>query len=80
MTTLSKLKELMSIPGVIAAGEFSNDGRLLAYYGNIDERSAEIAAMMCTTNKLMYNGQCGVFVEIDKADFDKAFEVLSKYI
>jgi roadblock/LC7 domain-containing protein len=36
MATLSKLKELMSIPGAIAAGEFSDDGRLIAYHGNID--------------------------------------------
>ncbi|MEM1880316.1 MAG: DUF2173 family protein [Desulfurococcaceae archaeon] len=57
MATLSKLKELMSLPGAVAAGEFSDDGRLLAYYGNIDEKSAEIAAMMCAANKLMGNMQ-----------------------
>jgi len=113
MATLSKLKELMSIPGAVAAGEFSDDGRLIAYYGNVDEKFAEIAAMMCAANKLMGNmqakgwsaytgqggfypvygfavaggkyaacimGNVGVFVELDKADFDKTFEVLSKYL
>ncbi len=113
MATLSKLKELMSIPGAVAAGEFADDGRLIAYYGNIDEKSAEVAAMMCAANKLMGNmqakgwsaysgqegfypaygfavaggkyaacimGNVGVFVELDKADFDKTFEVLSKYL
>jgi len=25
-------------------------------------------------------GNVGVFVELDKADFDKTFEILSKYI
>ncbi len=113
MATLSKLKELMSIPGAVAAGEFSDDGKLIAYYGNIDLKSAEVAAMMCAANKLMgsmqakswsaYTGQegfypvygfavaggkyaacimgnVGVFVELDKADFDKTFEVLSKYL
>lgn len=109
MATLSKLKELMSLPGAVAAGEFSEDGRLLAYYGNIDEKSAEIAAMMSAANKLMGNmqakgwsaytgqggfypvlgfavaggkyaacmmGNVGVFVELDKADFDKIFKTL----
>jgi len=113
MATLSKLKELMSIPGAVAAGEFSDDGKLIAYYGDIDEKSAEVAAMMCAANKLMgnmqakawsaYSGQegfypvygfavaggkyaacimsnVGVFVELSKADFDKTFEVLSKYL
>ena len=113
MAASGKLEELMSLPGAFAAGEFSDDGKLLAYYGNIDEKSAEIAAMMCAANKLMGNmqakgwsfytgqegfypvrgfavaggkyaacimGNVGVFVELDKADFDKTFEVLSKYI
>jgi roadblock/LC7 domain-containing protein len=113
MATLSKLKELMSIPGAVAAGIFSDDGRLIAYYGDIDEKSAEVAAMMCAANKLMGNmqakgwsaytgqggfypvygfavaggkyatcimGNVGVFVELSKADFDKTFEILSKYL
>ncbi len=113
MATLSKLKELMSLPGAVAAGEFTDDGKLLAYYGDINEKSAEIAAMMCAANKLMGNmqakgwsaytgqdgfypvvgfavaggkytacimGNVGVFLELGKADFDKTFETLSKYI
>ncbi|WP_461829503.1 DUF2173 family protein [Aquifex sp.] len=113
MATLSKLKELMSLPGAVAAGEFTDDGRLVAYYGDISEKEAEIAAMMCAANKLMGSmqakgwsvytgkdgfypvvgfavaggkyaacimGNVGVFVEMDKADFDKTFEVLSKFI
>ena len=113
MATVSKLKELMTLPGAVAAGEFTDDGRLVAYYGDIDEKSAEIAAMMCAANKLMGNmqakgwsaytgkggfypvegfavaggkyvacifGNVGVFLELSKADFDKTFEVLSKYI
>ena len=35
MATLSKLKELMSLPGAVAAGEFADDGRLIAYYGDM---------------------------------------------
>ncbi len=113
MATLSKLKELMSLPGAVAAGEFTDDGKLLAYYGDINEKSAEIAAMMCAANKLTGNmqakgwsaytgqdgfypvvgfavaggkyaacimGNVGVFLELGKADFDKTFETLSRYI
>lgn len=113
MATVSKLKELMSLPGAVAAGEFSDDGKLLAYYGDISEKAAEIAALMCAANKATGNmqakgwsaysgkegfwpvqgfavaagkyaacimGNVGVFVELDKADFDKIFETLSKYI
>jgi roadblock/LC7 domain-containing protein len=113
MATLSKLKELMSIPGAVATGIFSDDGKLIAYYGNINEKSAETAAMICAAIKLMGNtqakgwsaytgeggfypvvgfavaggkyaacvmGNVAVFVELSKADFDKVFETLSKYI
>ncbi|MCX7738157.1 MAG: DUF2173 family protein [Hydrogenothermaceae bacterium] len=111
MATVSKLKELMQLPGAVAAGEFSDDGKLLAYYGDITEKAAEIAALMATANKTTGNvqakgwsaytdkegfwpvlgfavadgkyvacimGNTGVFFELDKADFDKIFEVLSK--
>lgn len=113
MATLSKLKELMSLPGVVATGEFADDGKLIAYYGNINEKEAEMASLMCAANKMMGNmqakgwsmytgkdgfypvvgfavaggkyvvcimGNVGVFVELDKADFDKIFETLSNFI
>jgi len=35
MATVSKLKELMTLPGAVAAGEFTDDGRLVAYYGDM---------------------------------------------
>jgi roadblock/LC7 domain-containing protein len=112
MATNSKLAELMSLPGATAVGQFSDDGKLINYAGDLGEKAAEIAAMMCAANKLMGNmqakgwsaytgqdgfypvsgfsvaggryaacvmGNAGVFVETDKADFDKTFEVLSRY-
>lgn len=111
MAKLSKLNHLMQVPGAVAAGEFSDDGKLLNYCGDLSEASAEIAALMSAANKAMGNmqakgwtvytgkdgfypvigfavaggkyaacvmGNTGVFVELSKADFDKAFEVLSE--
>jgi roadblock/LC7 domain-containing protein len=57
MAKLSKLHHIMQVPGAVAAGEFSDDGRLLNYTGNLDEKSAEIAALMCAANKMMGNMQ-----------------------
>ncbi len=104
------LKELMQLPGAIAAGKFDSNGNLCAYTGDISETAAEIAGLMAAANKAIANmqakgwtaytgkegffpvqgfsvaagkyaaciaGSYGVFVELDKADFDKIFEVLS---
>jgi len=67
MATLSKLKELMSIPGAVAAGEFSDDGRLLAYYGNIDKKSAEVRGRSKNrrTRPMVYNlSGSGMYVSL----------------
>ncbi len=50
---MANLDKLMSIKGVWAPGEFSPDGKLLAYKGNITEEHAAMAAMMCAANNLM---------------------------
>lgn len=104
------LKELMELPGAIAAGKFDSNGNLCAYTGDISEKAAEIAGLMAAANKAVANmqakgwstytgkegfypvqgfsvaagkyavcimGNCGVFVELDKADFDKIFETLA---
>ncbi len=103
------LRELMSLPGAIAAGKFDERGNLCAYVGDISEKAAEIAGLMAATNKAIANmqakgfsaysakegfypvqgfavaagkyaaciaGNVGVFVELDKADFDKIFETI----
>lgn len=50
---MANLDQLLSIKGVWAAGEFSQDGKLLAYKGNISEEEAAMAAMMCAANMMM---------------------------
>lgn len=104
------LKELMQLPGAVAAGKFDGNGNLCAYTGDISEKAAEIAALMAAANEAVANmqakgfsaytgkegffpvqgfsvaagkyaacimGNYGVFVELDKADFDKIFEALA---
>jgi len=106
---MATLKELLSLPGAIAAGKFDSNGNLCAYAGDISEKAAEIAGLMAAANKAIANmqakgfstytgkegfypvqgfavaagkyaaciaGNVGVFVELDKADFDKIFETI----
>jgi roadblock/LC7 domain-containing protein len=87
MATLSKLKELMSIPGAVAAGEFANKlmGNMQAkgwsaYTGQGGFYPVRGFAVAGGKYAACIMGNVGVFVELSKADFDKTFEVLSKYI
>jgi len=106
---MATLRELMQLPGAVAAGKFDDRGNLCGYVGNISETTAEIAALMSAANKATANmqakgfsaysgkegfypvqgfavaagkyavciaGNVGVFVELEKADFDKIFEAI----
>jgi len=55
---MANLDRLMQIKGVWAAGEFTNDGKLVAYKGNISEEQAAMAAEMCAANNAMAKMQC----------------------
>ncbi len=55
---MSNLDKLMQVKGVWAAGEFTDDGKLLAYKGNISEEQAAMAAEMCAANNAMAKMQC----------------------
>ncbi|MDM7267510.1 MAG: DUF2173 family protein [Aquificaceae bacterium] len=55
---MANLDRLMKIKGVWAAGEFTNDGKLVAYKGNISEEQAAMAAEMCAANNAMAKMQC----------------------
>jgi roadblock/LC7 domain-containing protein len=50
---MADLKNLVSIKGVFAAGEFNPDGTLVAYEGDITEEEAAMAAAMCAANNAM---------------------------
>ncbi len=55
---MANLDKLMQIKGVWAAGEFTDDGKLVAYKGNISEEHAAMAAEMCAANSAMAKMQC----------------------
>ncbi len=55
---MSNLDKLTQVKGVWAAGEFTDDGKLLAYKGNISEEQAAMAAEMCAANNAMAKMQC----------------------
>lgn len=55
---MANLDRLMSIKGVWAVGEFTDDGKLVAYKGDITEEQAAMAAAMCAANKAMARVQC----------------------
>ncbi|HID05491.1 MAG TPA: DUF2173 family protein [Aigarchaeota archaeon] len=54
---MANLDRLLQIKGVFAAGEFSDDGKLVAYKGDITEEEAAMAAEMCAANNAMASMQ-----------------------
>ncbi|MCW1294914.1 MAG: DUF2173 family protein [Candidatus Parvarchaeum sp.] len=61
---MADLNKLLSIKGVFAAGEFSNDGNLVAYKGEITEEEAAMAAKMCSANNSMASMQTDGFTAL----------------
>lgn len=57
------LDELMAIPGVVAAGEFRDDGGLVDYRGKLARNLAEIAAQMCASNNKLFRQQADQFTK-----------------
>jgi roadblock/LC7 domain-containing protein len=47
------LNKVMQLAGAVAAGHFSDDGKMLAKEGHIDEETAHMVAMMCAANTMM---------------------------
>lgn len=58
-----KLDKLMDLPGAVAVGEFTPDGKLIRYKGKLTKEAAELAAMMCGTTSSMFAKQSGDFSE-----------------
>ena len=58
---MADLNKLLTIPGVWAAGEFGDDGSLLAHAGELSDEHAAMAAQMCAANNAMARMQCDGF-------------------
>ncbi len=55
------VKQLMAIPGVIAAGEYGTRGDRFSYEGALTEEFARMASILCRANTLSVNMQSEIF-------------------
>ena len=68
---MATLYELLNINGVVAAGEFTADGKLVDYKAKMD-MSPEMAAMtaqFCATVTMMFNTLTGAFTQLSKMNW-----------
>ncbi len=55
------VKQLMAIPGVIAAGEYAYRGDRFSYQGALTDEFARMASILCRANTLSVNMQAEIF-------------------
>ena len=68
---MATLDDLLKMPGVMAAGEFSADGKLVGYKAKM-EMSPELAAttaQFCATVTMMFNTRAGAFAQLSKMNW-----------
>ena len=68
---MARLDELLGIDGVVAAGEFAPDGKLVEYKAKMD-MSPEMAAMtaqFCATVTMMFNTLAGAFSQLSRMNW-----------
>ncbi len=65
------LDDLLNIDGVVAAGEFAADGKLVDYKAKMD-MSPEMAAMsaqFCATVTMLFNTLAGAFAQLSQMNW-----------
>lgn len=68
---MATLDDLLKMPGVMAAGEFNADGKLVGYKAKM-EMSPELAAttaQFCATVTMMFNTLAGAFTQLSKMNW-----------
>lgn len=65
---MATLDELLKIDGVVAAGEFTADGKLVDYKAKMDmsQEMAEMSAQFCATLTMMFNTLAGSFSQLSQ--------------
>jgi roadblock/LC7 domain-containing protein len=61
---MADLRKLMGLGGAVAAGEYTRDGELVSYEGELSEDIAKLIASMCAANTLMGTTQAESFTRI----------------
>ena len=68
---MASLEELLNLDGVVAAGEFTADGRLVDYKATMDmsQEMAEMSAQFCATVTMMFNTLAGAFSRLTQMNW-----------
>jgi roadblock/LC7 domain-containing protein len=68
---MAKLDDLLSIKGVVAAGEFTADGKLVDFKANMDmpTEMAAMSAQFCATITMLFDTMAGAFSQLSKMNW-----------
>ncbi len=68
---MATLDDLLKIDGVVAAGEFTADGKLVDYKAKMDmsREMAEMTAQFCATVTMMFNTLAGAFTQLSQMNW-----------
>lgn len=71
VTRMTTLDDLIKIDGVVAAGEFTADGKLVDYKANMDmsREMAATSAQFCATITMMFNTLAGAFSQLSQMNW-----------
>jgi roadblock/LC7 domain-containing protein len=61
---MATLDELMKINGVVAAGQFSDDGKLVEVRGDLKPEVAQAGAQFCGTVNMLFKTLSGSFQQL----------------
>ena len=68
---MATLDELIKIDGVVAAGEFTADGKVVDFKSNMDmpPEMAEMSAQFCATVTMLFNTLAGSFSKLSQTNW-----------